>query len=354
MEINPFGETKVEDYSKLFKEFGIENFKDIVPKLKNPLAIMRRGILFGHRDFNLILECIKNKKKFAVMSGIKPSNYLHLGSKMVVDEIVYFQNLGAKVYYALADIETLVDNKLDLKTSFEFARDNVIDLLALGIDEKNAKIYLQSREIEVLRKAFVYSNNVTNNMLNAVYGERPIGLYMAALTQMADILLPQIENGKIPTVVPVGIDQDPHIRLVRDIANKQGLIPPASTYHKFMGSLTGEPKMSKRKPEGVIFLRESPEIARKKIMSAFTGGRDTLEEQKKLGGRPDICKIFELYSYIAVEDDKELKGIRIECENGKIMCGPCKKRCADMICKFLEEHQKKRKEAEKKVDKILK
>jgi len=303
MELNPFGETNIEDYERLFKEFGIEDFRKI--KIKNPLATMRRGILFGHRDFNVILDCINNKKKFAVMSGIKPSNYLHLGSKMVVDEIVYFQKSGAKVYYALADIETLVDNKLSLKESLEFARDNVIDLLALGISEQNSKIYLQSREINVLRGAFEYSNNVTNNMINAVYGERHVGLYMAALAQMADILLPQIENGKMPTVVPVGIDQDPHIRLARDIAKKHGLMPPASTYHKFMGSLTGEAKMSKRKPEGVIFLRESAETARKKIMSAFTGGRDTLEQQKKLGGRPDVCKIFELYSYVAVDDDSE-------------------------------------------------
>jgi len=68
---------------------------------------------------------------------------------------------------------------------------------------------------------FKVSRLVTQNMLNAIYGEKTFGLYLAALIQVGDIVLPQVREGPQPTVVPVGIDQDPHIRLTRDLTRFQ-------------------------------------------------------------------------------------------------------------------------------------
>ena len=45
--------------------------------------------------------------------------------------------------------------------------------------------------------------------------------------------------------------------------------------------------MSKRDPRGVIYLNDNPKAAVKKIKNAFTGGRDTIQQQKKLGGKPE-------------------------------------------------------------------
>ena len=53
--------------------------------------------------------------------------------------------------------------------------------------------------------------------------------------------------------------------------------------------------MSKSLPESCIDLPEDPKIVTKKIMRTLTGGRDTVDEQKKLGGEPEKCIIFELY-----------------------------------------------------------
>lgn len=350
--INPFGTSEIRDYNKLFKEFGVSKFSDL--KMPNPLVTMKRGIIFGHRDLKPVLDAMKNKKKFAVMSGIKPSNFLHIGSKMVVDEIVYFQNHGAKVYYSIADLEALVDNGLSFKDSKKFAYDNILDLVALGINLRKAKIYLQSQELSVQKQAYVYSRNVTNNMFKAIYGEHPVGMYMAVLTQVADILLPQIENGKMPVVVPVGFDQDPHIRLTRDIAKKHNLVPPASTYHKFMCSLTGvDKKMSKRDPKGIIYLNESPKIARKKIMKyAFSGGQPTLEEHRKKGGNPDIDVSYQYLFYLE-EDDAKLKKIYNNYKKGKLLSGELKTILADKIESFLIKHQEKRDKARPLVDKFF-
>ena len=151
------------------------------------------------------------------------------------------------------------------------------------------------------------------------------------LVQVADILLPQTEEfgGPKQVVVPVGVDQDPHLRLTRDIAAKlneeYGFLAPASTYHRFLTGLTGD-KMSR-------------------VKSSKTGGRETLDEQKELGGRPDECVIYEMLVYHLVDDDKELEKIREECVNGELMCGHCKVHAAELMKDFFEDLKVKQEES---------
>ncbi len=348
--INAFGTSEITNYNKLLDEFGVDEFKG----LPDPLPIMRRNIVFGERDLNIIRDAISNKKRFAVMTGIKPSNYLHIGSKLIVDELVYFQKHGGIVYYTFADIESLVDNGLSYDEASKKALDNLIDLVALGLDLSKAKVYLQSRNKEVMRHSFVYSRNVTNNMLKSIYGDHPVRMYMAALTQVADILLPQIELGRIPVVVPVGFDQDPHIRLTRDIAKKHGLIPPSSIYHKFMPSLLSvNKKMSKREPNGVIYLNEDVSNVKKKIMKyAFSGGRDTVEEHRRLGGNLEVDVSYQYLRYF-LDDDKRLNEIADNYTSGKLLSGELKKILVEVITEFLINHQRKREKVRKSVEKYF-
>ncbi|MGZ7120261.1 MAG: tryptophan--tRNA ligase, partial [Methanobacterium sp.] len=116
---------------------------------------------------------------------------------------------------------------------------------------------------------------------------------------------------------------------------------PASTYHKFMTGLQGG-KMSSSVPDSYIALTEKPEEGAKKVMRAKTGGRVTLEEQKKLGGEPDKCTAYELLLYNLVEDDNELLEIYKDCVGGTRVCGNCKKHAAELMRDFLKEHQEKR------------
>lgn len=353
MEIDPFGGAVTEKEEKLFKKFGISRFKPLVKKLKNPLPTMKRGFIFGHRNFDKIIKRMRKNKPFAVMSGIKPTNYLHLGSKMVIDELAYLQKHGGEVYYSIADVEAYLDNGLPFEKSKKIAEDNITDLLALGIDLKKAKIYRQSTEPLVQKFGYIFSDNVTKNMMNAIYGDKELKLYLSALLQVADILLPQIEKGKLPTVVPVGIDQDPHIRLTRDIARKHNFLLPSSIYHRHLSALTGDKKMSKRNPKGLIYLREDPEKAAKKIKSAVTGGKKDTKKQRKLGGDPTVCKIYELYSAGFIKNDKKLEEIHEKCKSGKLLCGEDKEHCAEIIKDFLRKHQEKRKKYRDKAREII-
>ena len=241
------------------------------------------------------------------------------------------------------------------------------------------------------------------------------------LIQTGDILHVQLGKfgGVRPTLVPVGVDQDPHIRLSRDIAQAHrlynvtktkdnkigvfvkvddnvdklldhaekllkrmkftdlkriteykalyintateddilridevfakdepslggyGFMQPSSTYHRFITGLTGD-KMSSSKPESAIFLTDTVKDATQKIMQAKTGGASSLEEQKKHGGKPDECMIYELFLYMLVPDDTELHTVYQTCTEGKRMCGVCKKQAAQLMDKFLTQLQEKR------------
>ncbi len=332
--LNPWASEDIKDYSRIIKEFGL---KEIGPDMLPDNPYVRRGIVFAHRDLDLWIEDARNGNA-AILTGIKPSGPFHLGTLMTAVDLAYFhRKFGVPTYYCVADVEAYEDNGLPYEESERIAVSHIAHALALGLSE-DTYFYFQSHEKHVMRMAFKVARLVTDATLRAVYGEHPLRLYMAALLQVGDILLPQ-KDGKKRVLVPVGIDQDPHIRLTRDVAHRMGLVPPAATYHRLMRSLTGEGKMSKRDPMSYLSLDDPIDLARKKVYNAFTGGRATAEEQREKGGRPDICMVFTLATYFM--DDEEIRDIHDKCVSGQMLCGECKKRVWDKIEKFLIEHRKK-------------
>jgi tryptophanyl-tRNA synthetase len=113
-----------------------------------------------------------------------------------------------------------------------------------------------------------------------------------------------------------------------------------------MTGLTGG-KMSSSIPASHISLLDDPEDGYDKVKAATTGGRETAELQRELGGRADECPVYELYAYLLSGDDDEFaKEVYDECVNGERLCGDCKEQAAVLMREFLEEHQEKRAEVE--------
>ena len=222
--LDPWSVKDIKNYSSLMEEFGIQPIETVLDRIPNPNKYIRRRISFGHVDLDVVLDALEKNEPYAVMSGIKPSGSFHLGSKITAEEIIYFQKLSPKAMasYCVADCETYADNRMSFEESYNIAVENVADILALGLDPKRTYIYRQSTDKRVLDMAFAFTRDVTYNMLEAIYGDKPFGLYMSALIQVGDILLPQTKefNGPKPVIVPVGADQAPHIRLTRDITRK--------------------------------------------------------------------------------------------------------------------------------------
>ncbi|MDY6769599.1 MAG: tryptophan--tRNA ligase, partial [Candidatus Nanohaloarchaea archaeon] len=223
----------------------------------------------------------------------------------------------------------------------------------------------------------LFARNVTQNEVEAVYGDVTPEKLTSALTQVADILQPQFEEhgGPKPVVVPVGTDQDPHIRLTRDVAARfpgsgnssgvssdrgeqrsgspsQEFVKPSSTYHKFMRGLQGG-KMSSSDPNSYIALTEDPEEACEKIDRAKTGGKQSKEAQRKHGADIEEDTVFELLAFHLIDDDDRLREIHQEYSSGEMLSGELKQIAKDELRTFLEQHQKRRAEAEARVDEFL-
>jgi len=173
--------------------------------------------------------------------------------------------------------------------------------------------------------------------------------------QIAHILFPQFYLGKHISVVPVGIDQDPFIKLARDIATHKDfkLEKPAALHAKFIPSLFGNIKMSSS-GEGVIFLTDSPSEVKRKINKyAFSGGQSTIKEHRKKGGNPDVDVAFQMLKYGLEPDDKKLQKIYDDYKSGKMLTSELKQIVIDKVKVFLKNHQNEREKAKSKLDKFL-
>ncbi|MEF8831790.1 MAG: tryptophan--tRNA ligase [Halobacteriales archaeon] len=482
--LDPWGSSTVADYRRLFEDFGIERFEEVLSEVPTPHYLMRRGVIFGHRDYRRVAAAMRADEPFAALSGFMPTGDPHIGHKLVFDELIWHQKQGGDTYGLIADLEAHSARGLTWAEIDEHARDYVLSFLALGFDPEDGTVYRQSDNRELQDLAFELGAEANFSELQAIYGfdgETDVSHMQSVVTQAADILYPQLDEPK-PTVIPVGPDQDPHMRLTRDLAARMrsfgvteayasfeatpaerdligaayealaestdpettvrcadgadwlrehrpepadaragavekldaagkeplrprvrfldqradedafealveavdgekrvyeghvdafemgrdaaealareveldhggfGFVPPSSIYHRFMTGLTGG-KMSSSVPASHISLLDDPEDGYDKVEAATTGGRETAEKQRELGGRPDECPVYELYTYLlAGDDDEYAERVYDECAGGERLCGECKEEAADLMADFLEDHQEKRAEMEDALD----
>lgn len=357
-DIDPWGDVEVGDYSEKMEKFGIEPIDEIADRMPDHRYI-RRGIIFGHRGMKEFLDVLQDGGDVAMITGLMPSGMFHFGHKAVLDQVLMYQEMGAEITLTAADIEGYNTREMPLEKGRELVIEQYLkNYVAMGLDLENVDFYFQSLAgNDHHARAKMFARYLTQNEVEATYGSAEPGKIISALTQYADILRPQFpeKGGPKPTVVPVGIDQDPHIRLTREVARKykdQDFYKPASTYNKFMRGLQGG-KMSSSNPKSYIALTDSVEKAKQKIDEAKTGGRDTLEEHREKGAKVEEDMVFELLAFHLIEDDDELERIRREYSSGEMLSGELKQIAKDRIEEFLLEHQQKREEAEEKVEQFV-
>ena len=403
--INPWSCSPSLDVEKMFAEFGIDPIAPVLHELPEIPYFMRRGIVVGQRDYLPIARAIRNHTPFHLLTGFMPSGHPHLGHLMLMREVVWHVQQGANGYVTIADREAYAVRGLSWEKCREYGKEYLSCLFALGFE---GETYFQSKNGLLKDLAFEAATKVNFSELTAIYGFSPetaLAHADSVITQVADILYPQVEREPAPTLVPVGIDQDPHIRLTRGIAHKfrmftveerdgyvsvrsknapdaaleaikkafphakkyeghvdikdaicadvsakvreieracggYAFYTPSSTYHIFLPGLTGG-KMSSSIPESLISFYEPEAAVRKKVMSGLTGGRMTLEEQRRLGGEPEKCTLYLLNMFHMITDDAKLAELHRKCRSGEITCGQCKKETAERVVAFLKDFREK-------------
>jgi len=349
------------DYEKLVKNFGTNLINDkISKKLEKTHPLLKRGIYFSHRDFDKWLDNHSKKKRVSVITGRGPSEKMHIGHLVPFLVAKSLQDIfGCEVFIPISDDEKFyVKEGLSYEQALEYSKDNILDIIALGFDAKKTFIFEDFIYTNIYKYAAQIAKRITYSTAKAAFGLKPennIGWSFYPAIQAAHILFPQFQRGKHLSVVPVGIDQDPFIRLTRDIAVHKDFKfeKPCALHAKFIPSLAGETKMSSS-GEHVIFLSDTPEIVKNKINKyAFSGGQATLEEHRKKGGNPDIDVSFQYLKIFFEEDDAKLMQIEKKYKSGEMTTGELKKYTIEKINDFLKEHQLARKKAEKVVDKFM-
>ncbi len=184
--------------------------RDLIDDVPDPNHLMRRKIIFGHRDFDRILEAINEGEDYVVMTGLMPSGKMHLGHKLVVDQLIWYQEHGAEIYLCVADLEAHIARGLDLEEAREFAIEEYLkNYEAMGLDLEDCHVYFQSQSDAVQRLAYKLGQKVTFSELRAIYGfenETDASHIFYPMIDVADILRPQLEEfeGPRPRSFPWG------------------------------------------------------------------------------------------------------------------------------------------------------
>lgn len=360
------------DYEKLVRSFGTQHISDaqsaaIERKAGQSHFMLRRKIFFSHRDLGWFLEQAE-KRPVALYTGRGPSGHTHIGHLMPWVFTKYLQDaFSAPLYFQMTDDEKfLFNDKLSRKETYGYALENALDVLAVGFDPKKTKIIIDTKCANRLYPwALEVAKKLTYSTTKAVFGfgdDSNVGEIFFTSVQSVPAFLPSIEAREkqgakgtetVPVLIPHAIDQDPHFRVTRDIAEKIGFPKPASIHCTFLPSLSGAGKMSASDPLSSIYTTDDEATIRKKVSRAFTGGRATVAEQREKGGNPDICSVCQYLRYFFEPDDKKLAERLIAYRKGDILDGENKAYLADKVVAFLAEHQKKREQARKLLDNAL-
>lgn len=284
------------------------------------------------------------------LSAIKPTGNLTLGNyigalrgfKAVQDEYESF--------VFIADLHALT-----LPIDPTFLRSNTKDIvafyLAAGLDTSKTTIFLQSdvsahAELNSILINYLYMGELSRmtqfkdksaKMNHEAIG---VGLFAYPVLMCADILLYNAD------VVPVGEDQRQHVELCRDLVhrfntryNKELFVMPHAITPKvgarIMSLSDPTKKMSKSDPKGDIFLKDEPNVIRKKIMSAITDtGSDIYYDPEKKPGISNLLQIYAALSNISIEEAQaRFKDIH--------QYGEFKKQVADKVLEELVPFQEK-------------
>jgi tryptophanyl-tRNA synthetase len=252
-----------------------------------------------------------------VVSGIRSTGKLHLGNYYgAIQNFIKMQH-EYNCYFFIADLHSLTTHPTpgDLHGN---VKQVLVEYLAAGIDPEQATIYIQS-DVPEVAELYLYLN------MNAYLGELEratsfkdkvranpdnvnAGLLTYPVLMAADILIHKA------TKVPVGKDQEQHLEMSRTFGNRFNRLynqeyfpePYAFNYSSQLvkiPGLDGKGKMGKSEGEAnAVYLSDSPEIIRKKVLKAVTDSGPTAEHQEKPS---EIQNLFDLMKVVSTADTHE-------------------------------------------------
>ncbi|MCL2859552.1 MAG: tryptophan--tRNA ligase [Oscillospiraceae bacterium] len=306
-----------------------------------------------------------------ILTGDRPTGSLHLGHYVgSLKKRVELQETGKyKQFVMIADIQALTDNADNPKKIRENIMEIMLDYLAIGLDPNKTTFLIQSQIPALYELPMFYSNLVTVARLqrNPTVKQEiklrnfekslPVGFMNYPISQAADI------TAFGAKYVPVGIDQLPMIEQTREIVNSfnrvyktdllispEAILPDDEICYRFVGT-DGNTKMSKSLGN-CIYLKDSSEIVKNKIMGMFTDPKHLKVEDP---GDTQNNPVF-IYLEAFVTDEhfkkylpeyKNLNELKAHYERGGLGDMKVKKFLNEVVQEFLAPIRERREKYEK-------
>ena len=167
--------------------------KDVKIKLRDNPSFLRRNLIIGHDNFPDWIKKAEEGKKVALVSGFMSSGFLHLGSLTILKQMAYYQReYGATVIIPIADLEAICVRKIKESEIKEIIIDFIAHFFAAGLSPERTLIYLQTRNLGIMREAGLFTGRIGMEELEKIYDRKLIlGEAYSSLVMAADILLPR-------------------------------------------------------------------------------------------------------------------------------------------------------------------
>lgn len=297
-------------------------------------------------------------KKGRVFSGIRPTGRAHLGNYLgAIRNYVALQD-EYECIYCIVDLHALttLEDTVNLRHN---TREMALDLLAAGIRPDETILFVQSHVPQVTELHTILSMVTPLGKLTDLptfkekVRQQPdnvnYGLVGYPVLMTADIVLYKAE------LVPVGIDQAPHIEFARETVRsfnfryRTDVLPEPQAKHtevpKVLG-IDGREKMSKSL-DNHIELAATPEETRQRVMMMVT---DPARIRRTDPGNPDVCNVFSLHRIFSPAE--QVAEINVECRRAGLGCVDCKQRFAENLNRHLEPFRARRAELARDPDAV--
>lgn len=372
-DITPFDVNKVTDYNRIITQFGCTAFKendelfDRFEKLTGTkIPIGYKKYLISHREFDAILDAYERREHIYLYTGRGPSSEnMHLGHLIPFKFTKFLQDaFNVPLIIQITDDEKFIFKDLTMEQIEKMAKENIKDIIACGFNIDKTFIFLNSKSMNILYpmvlkiQKLVTLKEILNTFGFPIDGtDTLIGKVafppVQAAPAFAETFLKHFQKNGIPIsekeikkircLVPCAIDQDPYFRMCRSISNQLKHSKPALIHFRFLPSLDGvDTKMSSSNPGSCVFLTDNVSQIRKKINKSFSGGKETLEEHKLLGGDTDVDVPFQLLNFF-IDDEETLKALEEGFRSGSIMCSEMKSKAIEEIVKHVDIFKNERK-----------
>ena len=301
--------------------------------------------------------------KKRVFSGTRPTGRLHLGNYLGgIKGYIALQEKGdLDCIYGVVDLHGIT-TPYNPKSLQQDVQAVVLDYLGAGLDPKKCDLMIQSQVPEHLELAYLFSTIFPVSRLEQLptykdkkaqfpkYGN--LGLLYYPILMAADILIYKA------VLVPVGVDQEPHLELTREVARKfnqmfKPIFPEAkrfATKGEYIPSLTGKGKMSKTIEGSHLLLTDDLKTIKERLAKVPTDiGKGQLIPKE--GGIANLLQLVELFIGKQTRQKYEKQYL----DKG-IKYAELKERLAKAIFKELKPIQERRRyyeEHPEEVDKIL-